>query len=67
MLDKMCRHERALATTRAVSQASVLLVLTLRSIRLLAGFVNLSNHRHSYGFPAPVWSTASVSSALALG
>lgn len=67
MLDIMCRHKRALATTPAVNQASFLLVLTLSSIQLLTGLVNLSNHRHSYSFPAPVWSTASVSSALALG
>lgn len=62
----MWRHKHALAATLAVNQSSVLLVLTLSSIRLLTGFVNLSNHRHSYGFPTPVWSEASVSSALPL-
>lgn len=46
--DVICRHKRALATTLAVNHKPVLLLLTLSSIRLLTGFVNLSVRRHSY-------------------
>lgn len=46
--DVMCRHKRALATTLAVNHKPALLLLTLSSIRLLTGFVNLSVRRRAH-------------------